>query len=241
MNSYKFRFTLDLTITQSQVSIPVPLGDTSREFHINLSNGGVPYTIVDGCVAKITIERPLGPPIEEDCIIAHNTTIIYSVSQNSNTTTLDGLHKCYITLFSPDGTKLVSPTFIMVVNKKGGNTDYSTIIDELQEKINALEKLKSDFENSAKLASPAKIAVITLDADKWIGEDSPYQQVVNVEGVTANSQVDITPSAEQLNTFYEKDVSFVTENENGVVTVYLIGQKPKNDYTFQVTITEVHK
>ena len=39
--------------------------------------------------------------------------------------------------------------------------------------------------------------------------------------------------------FYEKDITFVTENEGGVVTVYVIGQKPTNDYTIQVTITEV--
>ena len=39
--------------------------------------------------------------------------------------------------------------------------------------------------------------------------------------------------------FYEKDITFVTENDGGVVTVYAIGQKPQNDYTIQVTITEV--
>ena len=49
----------------------------------------------------------------------------------------------------------------------------------------------------------------------------------------------MTPSVEQLVIFYEKDLTFVTENEGGVVTVYAIGQKPTNDYTIQVTITEV--
>lgn len=85
----------------------------------------------------------------------------------------------------------------------------------------------------------AKIGNVTILANKWVGTDSPYSQVVTVEGVTENSQVDLTPSAEQLAIFHEKDLTFVTENEDGVVTVYAIGQKPENDYTIQVTITEV--
>ena len=85
----------------------------------------------------------------------------------------------------------------------------------------------------------ARIAYVDLLADNWLGVTSPYSQVVEIEGVTENSQVDLTPSIEQLVVFYEKDLGFVTENEDGVVTVYAIGQKPENDYTIQVTITEV--
>lgn len=87
---------------------------------------------------------------------------------------------------------------------------------------------------------PAKISTVTLTASKWIGNASPYSQIVSIEGVTKNSQVDLTPSVEQLAIFYDKDLTFVTENNNGVVTVYAIGQKPTNDYTMQVTITEVN-
>ena len=86
-----------------------------------------------------------------------------------------------------------------------------------------------------------KIGVVKLLASAWVGSDNLYHQVVEIEGatVTENSQVDLTPSAEQLQIFYNKDISFVTENEGGVVTVYVIGQKPTNDYIIQVTITEV--
>ena len=85
----------------------------------------------------------------------------------------------------------------------------------------------------------ARIGVVTLLADAWVGSNNLYSQVVSIEGVTEYSQVDLTPDVQQLMTFYEKDLSFVTENEDGVVTVYAIGQKPMNDYTIQVTITEV--
>lgn len=87
--------------------------------------------------------------------------------------------------------------------------------------------------------SSSKIAYVDLLASNWVGDSSPYSQVVSIDGVTENSQVDLTPSIEQLVIFYEKDLGFVTENEDGVVTVYAIGQKPENDYTIQVTITEV--
>ena len=85
----------------------------------------------------------------------------------------------------------------------------------------------------------AKIGEVVLRASEWAGSNNLYSQVVNVAGATVNSQVDLTPSAEQLAIFYEKDITFVTENQNGVITVYVIGQKPQNDYTIQVTITEV--
>lgn len=91
----------------------------------------------------------------------------------------------------------------------------------------------------AKNISLARIRTVNILASNWVGTDSPYSQVVEIEGVTENSQVDLTPSVEQLAIFHEKDLAFVTENDSGVVTVYAIGQKPKNDYTIQVTITEV--
>ena len=83
------------------------------------------------------------------------------------------------------------------------------------------------------------IGEVTLLASAWVGNASPYSQVVNVPGATEYSQIDLTPSVDQLVVFYEKDLTFVTENEDGVVTVYAIGQKPVNDYTIQVTIKEV--
>jgi hypothetical protein len=97
-------------------------------------------------------------------------------------------------------------------------------------------------ELSNKITPSAKIGEVTLPSNKWITknvEGSLHSQIASINSVTANSQVDLTPSVEQLAIFYEKDLAFVTENEDGVVTVYAIGQKPQNDYTIQVTITEV--
>lgn len=97
------------------------------------------------------------------------------------------------------------------------------------------EVLETVMENTV----GAKVGEVTLLAAKWAGSGSLYSQVVTIDGVTEHSQVDLTPDVAQLVVFYEKDLTFVTENEGGIVTVYAIGQKPTNDYTIQVTITEV--
>lgn len=85
----------------------------------------------------------------------------------------------------------------------------------------------------------AKVKTVTLLAANWIGDTSPYSQVVSIEGTTVNSKVDLNPTVEQLAIFHQKELAFVTENEDGVITVYAIGEKPQNDYTMPVTITEV--
>ena len=87
--------------------------------------------------------------------------------------------------------------------------------------------------------SSARVANVELLAANWVGDTSPYSQIVTIDGITEFSQVDLTPSVEQLAIFYDKDLALVAENENGVVTVYAIGDKPSNDYTMQVTIKEV--
>lgn len=87
--------------------------------------------------------------------------------------------------------------------------------------------------------SPAQLSTVTLWASSWVGSDSLYSQVVAVAGSTEHSKVDLQPSVEQLAIFHNKDVEFVAENDGGVITVYAIGDKPTQDYTMQVSITEV--
>lgn len=95
----------------------------------------------------------------------------------------------------------------------------------------------------------AKTVTVTLLAANWVESvddegntiANSWCQVVlqNSEDITVNSKVDLQPSTNQLAIFHEKDLAFVAENEDGVVTVYCIGQKLENDYTIQATVTEV--
>ena len=88
---------------------------------------------------------------------------------------------------------------------------------------------------------PTSISV-TIYADKWIqASDMRWYQTVQVNNavITPNSKVDLQPNSEQLRIFHEKDLTFVTENEDGIVSVYCVGQVPTNDYVMQATVTEV--
>ena len=80
---------------------------------------------------------------------------------------------------------------------------------------------------------------VMLYADKWVENDGGYSQIIDVEGVTPNSELTISFSESQLKVFHEKDLTFVAGNKNGVVTVYITGQKPMNDYEMQITMKEV--
>lgn len=85
-----------------------------------------------------------------------------------------------------------------------------------------------------------RIRDVQLFADRWVEkEEKHYTQVVSIDGVTEHSQVDPTPTASQVGIFYNKEFILVFENEGGIVTANLIGQKLENDYTIQVTLTEV--
>lgn len=88
---------------------------------------------------------------------------------------------------------------------------------------------------------PTRISV-TIYADKWVkANDDRWYQIVTVDNavITSRSKVDLQPSSDQLAIFHEKDLAFVTENEDGVVSVYCVGQVPTNDYTIQATVMEV--
>jgi hypothetical protein len=90
------------------------------------------------------------------------------------------------------------------------------------------------------MSAPVRLTDVTIFASGWNDVDEGlFAQVVNMDGITEYSKVDLLPSVEQLAIFHNKDVTFVTENEDGVVTVYAIGEKPLMDYTMQAQITEV--
>lgn len=80
---------------------------------------------------------------------------------------------------------------------------------------------------------------ITLLASGWTGSGSIFSQTVSVSGVTENSMVDLQPSPEQLQALLTAEISLVSANESGTVTVFAVGAAPTSDYTMQVIVTEV--
>jgi hypothetical protein len=259
MNSSNYRFTLDLHSTQSQVSIPASVGDTSRTLYISLSDGGSPYFIEDGKLAMLSIKRPTGTSLNEFCIIEGNAYIKYPFSQNENTCAVEGIHDCQIALYDAGGNVIAAPRFTMVVSDRVISSDDITISDEDRSEIDAMlaqeaarqikegerqtaetARKKRFDEMMAQVSKVVPVATeITLLASAWSGSESPYSQVVAIPGVTARSKVDLQIDAELAELFHDKDLALVTENEDGEVTVYAIGDKPSRDYTVQAVVTGV--
>lgn len=82
----------------------------------------------------------------------------------------------------------------------------------------------------------AKLATIIAPAEGWKGGESPYSQVVGVDGTTVSSKVDIVLSHGQLD---NQLVSLQAINDNGIIKLYAYGSKPTDDLTLQASVTEV--
>ena len=80
---------------------------------------------------------------------------------------------------------------------------------------------------------------VDLLADAWFGGEGVYSQIVEADGTSIHSKVDLQPSADQLQAFHSMELALATENNNGVITVYAFGCKPETDIAIQATVTEV--
>lgn len=102
--------------------------------------------------------------------------------------------------------------------------------DEGSKKLITLEDVQSLLPKST---------IVSIPAANWTGDAVPYSQVISVNEVTANSKVDLQPSAIQIVEMQNDDIALMTENNDGVITVYALGSKPTVNYTMQALITEV--
>ena len=109
-------------------------------------------------------------------------------------------------------------------------------------KAEHIAHIEQGIEDAMKNAggAAARLSSVTLLASNWTTEaESLHWQVVTIPGITKYSKVDLLPRPDQLAIFHNKDIAFVTENEDGVVTVFAIGDMPTSNYTIEVSITEV--
>lgn len=111
----KYRFTLDIHKTKSQVSIPVLQGDTMIKLYISINDGGTPYQIAEGCTAKLVCRQPSGKAFLQDCEISDNR-IVYTF--NELTASSIGVSTCEVRIIGTSGGILTTPRFLIVVEEK---------------------------------------------------------------------------------------------------------------------------
>lgn len=89
-------------------------------------------------------------------------------------------------------------------------------------------------------AAKPKISTVTLTAAGWTGEASPYRQEVTILGGVVDSKVDIQAGSDALAALSAAGVwALYMENVDGVFNAVLLGNKPTEDITIQLTRTEV--
>lgn len=87
--------------------------------------------------------------------------------------------------------------------------------------------------------SMPRLTNITLFADQWAGDTSPYSQDVSINGVNVNSKLDLQPTPLQLAALQNAEISLMAVNNEGRVIVYSLNGKPDADMEMQVLITDV--
>lgn len=135
-------------------------------------------------------------------------------------------------------------TYLVWVND--GSTTATFSVSKVGELVHRLDAkylpeniATEDYVDTAIAATKPKMTTITLPTANWTGDTNPWSQVVTINGVTANSKVDLQPTATQIVALQNAEITLMLQNDSGTVTAWAIGNKPTEDYTMQVLITEV--
>lgn len=92
---------------------------------------------------------------------------------------------------------------------------------------------------SGSLSDKAVLKQIILSTN-WVGDSSPYTQVVTVNSITSHSKVDLQPDASVIAQMANDSVvALYISNDNGALTAYAVGEKPTVELSVQATVTEV--
>lgn len=198
MNYSTYRFTLDIHKTKSQVSIPVLFQDTGAQIFINLTDGGKPYHIAEGCKAVLYGRKPLFhadtgkyDTLLEDCeVIDGGTRIRYAFSDQ--TTTQLGSVACEIRLYSKDGKLLTTPAFEILVEARVieddeiiESADERTALDRVFESEMAREEAERERqanEENRQAMMVEKIKELAVLTSPEGGDEQVIRGDIRIEG-----------------------------------------------------------
>ena len=92
--------------------------------------------------------------------------------------------------------------------------------------------------NSNPVSLP-RLVTITIPVSGWSGSNNMYSQVISVNGVNANSKLDLQPTSSQIAALKNAEIVLMASNNNGKVTIYSVNGKPSTNLTMQMLITDV--
>jgi hypothetical protein len=178
--------------------------DTWVQLFINLTDGGKPYKIEEGCTAVLFGKKADGTALVNDCEIIENTRIVYTF--NEQTATCIGSVGCEIRLYSKEGLQITTPSFVILVEERVIKDDEiieseaeRSLLDRVlaneaaredaeEERITAEEERRASFDKILEKSEPIinnPIPPVT-DADegkflrvedgKWAAVSIPYAE-----------------------------------------------------------------
>lgn len=147
-----YRISLELQSEASTSFLKMKKGESARQIHAVLTDGGKPYQITDECYASFRAEDSLGNKISRSCEISYGK-IVYTVSPA--VLKEPGELTCEFRLYGANDKMLACPKFTIIV------TD--TVVDDEQ-------VIKEEDTNE--LAAALTDAIVATDATKQATKDT---------------------------------------------------------------------
>lgn len=176
----KYRISLDIHSTTSNVRLKCKRGDTSRIICATLTENGFPYHISEDCYAVFTAPKPDGNVVYNKCKINDN---VIEYEFTPQTAAVSGVMKCEIKLYGADDKLITSPSFVLVVS----DTAYDEGDEiESEKEVDALTHLISESTEAIKKAERVPNFGINAKVGQYlkiskVGPDGKVIEVIPVD------------------------------------------------------------
>lgn len=170
MNSSIYRITLDIHRQTTQVNLAVKKGDTARRIVATLSDGGVPYSIGEGCYAVFMGQKPDGSVLYNACSI-ENGQIVYDFTEQ--TVSAAGRMVCELRLYGSDEQLITSPRIAIIVS----GTVYEDSEVESSAEFTALSKAMTDLEKLKEEELQRAFVVTVANTEDGYRADKSLQEI----------------------------------------------------------------
>ena len=201
----KYRISLDVNSSASNVRLKCKRGDTGRTIYAALTESGYPYHITDDCYAVFTATKPDGKKVFNGCRI-DGCVIIYELTPQ--TVAVPGLVKCEIKLYGANDKLITSASFLLEVCNAQVNDG-----DELES--------ATEVEALTQLISQATGMIGKLEKVPLFGAGAVVGDLLAAAEVDANGAVIAVRTVKAVNA--PSDGLKITDDENGNVSISSTG------------------
>lgn len=241
---YTREITLDIYPSGELPVVRVKQGDGSTRFiQISLTKNGLPYTIEEQTQVIFRCDKPDGTSVILDSMFLDTELGRYLVTvNNNNTITVElvsqvttAVGRCYCDICLVNGGELSTIPFSIIVARMPNATVLAVSTNDFRTVTNLIAQAEGMMEGVEQ-----SICTLTIGT-AWSGAGPYTQQISTITGydITAATKVDLTCTNTVLAVLEAAEVHAIyVENNNGVLTVYAIGEKPTQTLSVQASLYE---